>query len=55
VYCTDIDQDFDPSASADKKFDRQCIKQYDEIKSNFFIANYASSMAIDNDDGRWHA
>ncbi len=27
------------------------VKQYDEIRSNFIVANYHSSMAIDNDDG----
>ena len=27
------------------------VKYYDEIAHNFIIANYHSSMAIDNDDG----
>ena len=50
MYCTDIDQDFDPSNPSSRS--RQCIKQYDEIRSNFWIANYhANRGAVDNDDG----
>ena len=50
VYCTDIDQDYDPSAPAN--FKRKCIKQYDEIRNNFFVGNYhANRGGVDNDDG----
>jgi hypothetical protein len=29
------------------------IKEWDDISHNFFIANYNSQEAIDNDDGSW--
>ena len=51
LYCTDIDQDYDPDAPAERQFHRQCIKQYDEIKNNFMVANYhANRGAIDVSD-----
>eukprot|EP01083_Nonionella_stella_P159244 519321_1 len=40
VYVTDV-KDGTPSV----------IKEYDQIRRNFFIANYNSNQAVDNDDG----
>lgn len=52
VYCTDIDQDYDPAAPPDRQFRRQCVKQYDEIRNNFLVGNYhANRGGVDNDDG----